>query len=114
MTNTLTPTVEEAAALEGLIAIDGDIEKIRRIQAFQTLRDQKNDIEAKMGDLKTAILTDIDELDAQALTLNGEVLARRSEVTTTRVDAKKLKETHPEIYGAFLKVTQAIRLTVSS
>ena len=115
--DTLAPeqdVIAIAAELEGLIPLDPatDLAVIRRVERFKAARAAKAAAEAEMKSLRDAILKDIKDHGAQALTLDDHVMARRSEVTTTSVDSAKLKALAPEVYGRVLKSTKSIRLVV--
>ena len=103
----------EAAELEGLFELDAnsDIKTILMVEKFKTLRAQKAKLLAEMDEVKNDLLKDITDRGAQALVLDGHVIARRSEVTTTSVDTTKLKALAPEVYAAVLRVTKSIRFT---
>jgi len=107
----ITLDEQEAAALEGTVAMPSDL---------VILRNKKLELQAE----RDRINADIDEIKAefdrrmkidgvQGYVLDGKVHARRSEVHTTRVDSARLKEKHPKIYAAFLKVTESVRITIN-
>ena len=116
MTATITaPAVplseQEAAAAEGLVEMPVDLVALRNRKL--ALDEQKDAIIAEIDQIKATFDQRMAAYGVQGFVLNGKVHARRSEVKTSRVDTKKLKEAHPRIFAAFLKVTESVRITIN-
>jgi predicted phage-related endonuclease len=105
--------IRAAAAAEGLIAIDLDPAALALLAKFRAAREARDAAIKQLDELKPEIFALIDAEGAQALTFNDQVVARKSEVTSTSVDAKKLKAEEPDVYAKYIKVTTTTRLTVS-
>lgn len=101
----------EAALDEGLAEMPADLiplrnEKLALDEQIDLLTARKKEITDAFGErLKTDGL--------QGFMLYGKVHARRSEVTNSRVDSKKLKTEMPHVFAKFLKVTKSVRITVN-
>lgn len=113
---TLAPAVTlieaEAQEQEGLLAIDDNIELQLKVKEFDTLRKQKKELDAQMDVIKRDLGATLEANHLQAFTVGGKAIVRISDVETRTVDSKKLKEKHPKIWLAFLKITQSKRVTI--
>lgn len=115
MTDTLTaPAVQldetEAAQLEGLAPMPQDL--ISKRQERLALKEQRDAIQARMDEIRDEFGARLEAEGLQGFVLNGKVHARRSVVQTRRVDSKKLKEKHPQIWRAFSILTESVRIVV--
>ncbi len=101
----------EAAALEGIIDMPDDLialrnEKLALGEEIDRLTSRKKEITDAFGErLKSEGM--------QGFILYGKVHARRSEVSTSRVDSKKLKDEMPHLHAKYLKVTKSVRVVVN-
>lgn len=115
MTITTAPPVPlnetEAAQLEGLAPMPSDLVTLRNRKL--ELDEQASAIKVEIDAIKATFDQRLQAEGVQGFVLNGKVHGRRSEVTTARVDAALLKEKHPRIYKAFLKVTKSVRITIN-
>ena len=102
----------EAQAQEGLVPIDHNVELLLAIKEFNTLRKQKADIDVKMDVIKRSLGATLEENHLQAFTKGGKAIVRLSNVEVRTVDSKLLKEKHPKIWLAFLKITQSKRVWI--
>lgn len=111
--STDTMTELEARQLEGLVDIDPrtDIEVIRDVAEFHTLKAQIKALEKQADAKKVALLKALADHSAEAFVLDGAIIARRTEVQTTSVDTAKLKALAPKTYAKVLRVTTSIRFT---
>lgn len=103
----------EARELEGLLDIDPreDLEIIRDIAEFHTIKAQIKALEKQAETIKVKTLKTMVDRGAEGLVLDGFVFARRSEVQTTSVDTAKLKALAPKIYAKVLRTTTSVRFT---
>jgi hypothetical protein len=108
-----TAAAAEAAEAEGLLPIDADPAALALVYAFRAAREVRDNAIKNLETLKSQLYGVIDAEGAQALTFNGEVVARASDVQTANFDKKKFAKDHPEMVEAYLKVTESRRLTVS-
>lgn len=104
----------EAQQQEGLFAIDNDVALQLKIKEFDTLREQKKELDLKMDKIKRDFGATLEANGLQAFTVGGKAIVRLSEVTTHRLDSEKLKLKHPRIWAAFQKVTVAKRVTIGN
>lgn len=101
----------EAAQLEALATMPADlvILRNRKLELDEEVAARRVEIDRIKAVFDARLQAD----NVQGYVLNGKVHGRRSEVTTTRVDSAALKEKHPRIYKAFLKVTKSVRITIN-
>lgn len=115
ITRTTAPPVPldeaEAAQLEALADMPADLVTLRnrKLELDEEVSARKVEIDRIKAIFDARLQAD----NVQGYVLNGKVHGRRSEVTTTRVDSALLKEKHPRIYKAFLKVTKSVRITIN-
>ena len=84
------------------------------------LRDESNDLKeqiealtARRDEIKDIFSKTLESNGLQGFLLNGKVHARRSKVTNTRLDAKKLKEEHPLLHAKYVIITQSVRVVIN-
>lgn len=115
MTTTATaPAVSleetDALTLEALAPMPQDLialreEKIAIQERIDALETRKKEIRDIFGQ---RLLDD----GLQGYLLHGKVHARRTVVRSPRLDSKALKDKHPRIYAAFVKITESVRIVV--
>ena len=111
MTATVTMNEREAAEAEGLVEMPLDLIALRdrKLQ----LDEQKDALVAEIDKIKETFAQRMEAYGVQGFVLNGKVHARRSEVKTSRIDSKALKEAHPRLWAAFSKVTESVRVVIN-
>ena len=61
--------------------------------------------------LKAALLTEMDARNVNTVN-SGEHIATRSEITSNRLDTKRIKIEFPEVYEEFNTITVSVRLSI--
>lgn len=108
---TETHVDETAAALEGLAVMPAHLIPLR--DEFLSLKDQLDKLEARKNEIRDIFGEELKAGGFQGFLLYGKVHARRSPVTNTTVDGKKLKDKMPHIWKEFIKVTNSVRVTIN-
>jgi len=118
----MSMTLKEAMAVveaetgtdaEAVADISDDMESIARIAKFRQLREAKAAITEAMETMHTGIIADMHKRGADALSMNGKIVARRTEVETPRTDGAAFKAELPAVWAKFQKYTKSVRLTVT-
>lgn len=107
---TTLPEVEAKAQYNLDPAIDMDL--IMKIEKSRTLREQRDQIEARLGKVNAEILSFATEAEADFLTIDGVPVARREEFEQARLQSAAVKVSHPRIWKRFTKVSTTVRLVV--
>lgn len=105
-------TIDMHAALEeGLAPMPEDMVSLRE---EKLLLDKEIELlTARKEEIKAAFADRLKEEGLQGFILHGKVHARVSEVTTNRVDSKRLKEEMPHVWKQYLKATISRRITIN-
>lgn len=81
-------------------------------QELRARREQESEVSAQKAELENLLKAAMGDAEVALSPHDAEVL-RWSNVTTTRVDTKLLRETRPELSGLFTTTTESRRFTVA-
>ena len=99
---------EESAALEAATA---DVYPIADwVARYRKLKEMEADVAARVKEANDVIKGYLHDRGAEFGAIDGQMVCRRREVTTNRIDTKALKEKEPEIAERFTKPSISVRL----
>jgi predicted phage-related endonuclease len=109
MTETYVDT--EAALAEGLAPMPAHLIPLR--DESNELKEQIDKLQERRDEIKSIFGKTLESEGLQGFILHGKVHARRSSVTSTNVDAKRLKTERPDVWAEFIRVVKSVRVTVN-